>query len=63
MVVATPPNTTVPVKVVRDKEEKTLNVRVGELDLEAEQAALNGGDAAATTTLRSRKPAAGSACR
>jgi serine protease Do len=43
MVVATPPNTTVPVKVVRDKEEKTLNVRVGELDLEAEQAALNGG--------------------
>ena len=43
MVVATPPNTTVPVKVVRDKEEKTLNVRVGELDLEAEQAALNNG--------------------
>jgi serine protease Do len=43
MVVATAPNTTVPVKVVRDKEEKTLNVRVGELDLEAEQAALNGG--------------------
>ena len=27
-------------KVVRDKEEKTLNVRVGELDLDAEQAAL-----------------------
>ena len=43
MVVATPPNTTVPVKVVRDKEEKTLNVKVGELDLEAEQAALNNG--------------------
>jgi serine protease Do len=40
MVVATPPNTTVPVKVVRDREEKTLNVRVGELDLDAEQAAL-----------------------
>jgi len=43
MVVATPPNTTVPVRVVRDKEEKTINVKVGELDLEAEQTALNGG--------------------
>jgi serine protease Do len=40
MVVVTPPNTTVPVKVVRDREEKTLNVRIGELDLEAEPAAL-----------------------
>ena len=43
MVVTTPPNTTVPVRVVRDKDEKTINVRVGELDLDAEQAALNGG--------------------
>jgi serine protease Do len=43
MVIATPPNTTVPVKVIRDREEKTLNVRVGELDLDAEQAALGGG--------------------
>jgi serine protease Do len=43
MVVATPPNTTVPVRIVRDKEEKTINVKVGELDLEAEQAALSGG--------------------
>jgi len=43
MVVATPPNTTVPVRIVRDKEEKTINVKVGELNLEAEQAALNGG--------------------
>ena len=43
MVVATTPNTTVPVQVIRDKEMKTLNVRVGELDLDAEQAALNGG--------------------
>jgi serine protease Do len=43
MVVATPPNTTVPVRVIRDKEEKTLNVRVGELDLEAEQAAVGNG--------------------
>jgi serine protease Do len=43
MVVSTPPNTTVPVKVVRDRDEKTLNVRVGELDLDAEQAALTTG--------------------
>jgi serine protease Do len=43
MVVATTPNTTVPVKVIRDREEKTLNLRVGELDLDAEQAARNTG--------------------
>ncbi len=43
MVVSTPPNTTVPVKVVRDKEEKTLNVKVGELDLDAEQASRSTG--------------------
>jgi serine protease Do len=43
MVIATPPNTTVPVKVIRDKEEKTLNVRIGELDLDAEQAAIGSG--------------------
>jgi serine protease Do len=43
MVVSTTPNTTVPVKVIRDREEKTLNVRVGELDLDAEQAARNTG--------------------
>ena len=40
MVVATKPGTTVPVKVMRNKQEKTLNVTVDELDLEAEQ---NGG--------------------
>ena len=40
MVVATKPGTTVPVKVLRNKQEKTLNVTVEELDLEAEQ---NGG--------------------
>ena len=43
MVVLTAPNSTVPVKVVRDREEKTLNVRVGELDLDAEQTALGNG--------------------
>ena len=38
MVVATKPGTMVPIKVLRNKQEKTLNVTVEELDLEAEQA-------------------------
>ena len=37
MVIATKPGTSVPVKVMRDKAEKTLNVTVDELDLDAEQ--------------------------
>ncbi|MBI3491296.1 MAG: PDZ domain-containing protein [Acidobacteria bacterium] len=37
MVVSTKPGTTVPIKVLRNKQEKTLNVTVDELDLEAEQ--------------------------
>jgi serine protease Do len=37
LVVATKPGTTVPVTVYRNKEKKTLNVTVAELDLEAEQ--------------------------
>jgi serine protease Do len=37
MVVGTKPGTTVPVKVMRNKQEKTLNVTVDELDLAAEQ--------------------------
>jgi serine protease Do len=37
MVVATRPGTSVPIKVLRNKQEKTLNVTVEELDLEAEQ--------------------------
>src|SRR4051812_40438508 len=37
MVVATKPGTAVPIKVLRNKQEKTLNVTVEELDLEAEQ--------------------------
>jgi serine protease Do len=36
MVVTTKPGTTVPVTVIRDKQRKTLNITVGELDLEAE---------------------------
>jgi serine protease Do len=36
-VIATRPGTQVPVKVMRDKQEKTLTVTVDELDLDAEQ--------------------------
>ena len=36
MVTATVPGTTVPVKVLRNKQERTLNVKVDELDLDAE---------------------------
>ena len=36
MVVRTKPGTTVPVRIVRDKKERSLNVTVEELDLEAE---------------------------
>jgi serine protease Do len=35
-VMATKPGTTVPLKVLRDKHEKTLNVTIGELDLDSE---------------------------
>jgi serine protease Do len=38
MVVATKPGTSVPVKILRNKQEKTLTVTVDELDLDAEQA-------------------------
>jgi serine protease Do len=37
MVVATKPGTSVQVKVLRNRQEKTLNVVVDELDLDAEQ--------------------------
>jgi len=36
LVVGLKPSTTVPVRLLRDKSEKTLNVTIGELDLEAE---------------------------
>ncbi len=39
MVVGTKPGTTVPITVVRNKQRKTLNITVDELDLEAEQGA------------------------
>ena len=51
MVIATKPGTTVPVKVLRNKQERTLNVTVDELDLDAEQNAAAA--AAATATSRS----------
>jgi serine protease Do len=36
MVVATKPGTSVPVRIVRDRAERTINVTVDELDLDAE---------------------------
>ena len=42
MVMATKPGTSVPVKVLRNRQEKTLSVTVEELDLEAEQAQARG---------------------
>jgi len=37
MVISTKPGTSVPVKVLRNKQERTLNVTVDQLDLDAEQ--------------------------
>jgi serine protease Do len=42
MVIATKPGTSVPVKILRNKQEKTLHVTVEELDLEAEQQQTSG---------------------
>jgi serine protease Do len=42
MVTATKPGTTVPVRLVRDRQERTVNVTVEELNLDAEQSALRG---------------------
>ncbi len=42
MVIATKPGTSVPVKVLRNKQEKILHITVEELDLEAEQQATGG---------------------
>jgi serine protease Do len=43
MVIATKPGTSVPIKILREKQEKTLHVTVEELDLDAEQQTLRGG--------------------
>ena len=53
MVVATKPGTSVPVTIVRDKQRRTLNVTVAELDLDREQsrsARSEGGDQEPTST-------------
>ena len=42
MVVNTKPGTTVPLRVVRDRQERTLSITVDELDLEAESAVSRG---------------------
>jgi serine protease Do len=44
MVVNTRPGTTVPITVYRDKQRRTLNITIDELDLEAEQGRLAGRD-------------------
>ena len=48
-VVATRPGTTVPIRIVRDGEPLTLDVTIGELDLEAENRAVRGEPAAETS--------------
>jgi serine protease Do len=40
MVTATKPGTTVPMRIVRDRQEQTINITVEELDLESEASAL-----------------------
>ena len=52
MVVATKPGTSVPVRIVRDRQEKSLNVTVEELDLETESNVRNNGpvDSSQTTS-------------
>src|SRR6185436_13513706 len=42
MVVATKPGTTVPLTIYRNKQKKTVNITIDELDLEAEQNSLRG---------------------
>ena len=54
----TRPGTTVPVKVLRDKAEKTLNLTVDELDLEAEASRAPQRDDAPSPTSRPRRASA-----
>jgi serine protease Do len=48
LVTHTTPGTTVPMKIVRDKKPMTLNIKVAELDLQAEQNASRTGGAGAS---------------
>ena len=62
MVIATKPGTSVPVKVLREKQEKTLHVTVEELDLDAETAnpaAVDAGMTAARAPTPEEQGAAG----
>src|SRR5262249_10296598 len=49
MVIVTKPGTSVPVKILRNKQEKTLTLTIDELDLEAEQSARRGGQSTPET--------------
>ncbi len=44
MVTATRPGTTVPVRIVRDREEQAISITIEELDIEAETSALRSGN-------------------
>jgi serine protease Do len=59
MVIATKPGTSVPVKVLREKTEKTLHVTVEELDLDAEQQAARPGRGNSNPTEPEEQGAAG----
>jgi len=59
MVIATKPGTSVPVKVLREKAEKTLHVTVEELDLDAEQQAARPGRGNTNPTEPEEQGAAG----
>ncbi|NOT24538.1 MAG: Do family serine endopeptidase [Acidobacteria bacterium] len=50
LVTATKPGTTVPVRLVRDRQERTVSVTVEELDLETESAALRSDNRGGGTT-------------
>ena len=71
MVMATKPGTTVPVRIVRDGQERTINVTVDELDLDAETRAARTSERddpaqttstgfGLTTAATSRRPTRGS---
>lgn len=59
MVTATRPGTTVPVKLVRNKQTMSLNVTVGELDLAAEQQVERSADVAPDAVVEPRGTAFG----
>ena len=52
MVTATKPGTTVPLRIVRDRQEQTISITVDELDLEAETATLRAGNGRSPNDLQ-----------